>query len=630
MTKVGNPVEKPGLGARLRYRFDNLMARGNVAVIGLLGLISLAWVLLAGFVARLFGIFPEDEQYTAIEAIWRQLTFTLDPGTFSGDVGWQWRLLSLLTTLFGVLVVASLIGVISAAFDDQITQLRKGKSAVIESGHTVILGWNPKVFTIVAELAVANESEHKPAIVILADRDRVDMEEELKEKVGSTKNTRVICRSGDPLDQDEILRANPFAAKSIIVLSDDDATDPDAMTIKTTLALTNHPSRPEGEISIVGEVRHPSNLGIAHMVGKEEAQWVLPLETISKLTVQTCRQSGLSRVYSELLQFEGDEMYFTEQPSLVGKTYLECQFQFPSSTVIGIVNDEGAVLNPPVDRVLAAGEQLVVIAEDDSTIALGTPGEPDMTQLSTVEPTPSAMERTLIVGSHSQLPLILSELNEYSPAGSQVTVVSDQPLPALGNYPELTLDVRSGDTTDRDLLVSLEPHTYDHILVLAYREHLDIETADSRTLITLLHLRELASEYGQDFNIVSEMLDDRNRRLAEVTKADDFIVSDNLISRMMAQISENAQLNEIYSGLFSADGAEIYLRPASWYVQLGVPVTFNTVLAGAAKRGETAIGFRERTPESSGDGQATICINPAKTDERVYDEADLIIVFAED
>lgn len=628
-------MNNAGLGARLRYRFDNIMARGNVAVIALLGIISLAWVLLAGLVAWLFEVFPLDEEnvkedYDIIEATWRQLTFTLDPGTFSGDIGWGWRLLSLLTTLFGVLVVASLIGVISAAFDDQITKLRKGKSAVIESGHTVILGWNPKVFTIISELVVANESERKPAIVVLADRDRVDMEEEIKEKVGSTANTRVICRSGDPLDQDEILRANPFEAKSIIVLSDDEAADPDAMTIKTTLALTNHPSRPEGEISVVGEVRHPSNLGIAQLVGKDEAQWVLPLETISKLTVQTCRQSGLSRVYSELLQFEGDEMYFTEQPSLVGKTYIECQYQFPTSTVIGIVTEHEAVLNPPVDRVLAEGEQLIVIAEDDSTIELGEPGHPDLSKLGTDRPGPDATERTLILGSHSQLPLILAELSEYSPEGSHVTVVSDQPMPRLSTYENLTVDIREGDTTDRDLLVSLEPHTYDHILVLAYREHLDIETADSRTLITLLHMRELASEYGQDFNIVSEMLDDRNRRLAEVTKADDFIVSDNLISRMMAQISENAQLNEVYSGLFSADGAEIYLRPASWYVQLHTPVDFYTVLEGASRRNETAIGYRERTPESSGDGQANIRINPAKTEERVYDEDDLIIVFAED
>ena len=264
-------MDKPGIGARFRYWFDNVMARGNVAVIGLLGLLSLAWVLFVGFVAWIIGLpCPPDggeDDLSFIEKFWRQLTFTLDPGTFFGRRGLAWRLLSLLTTLFGVLVVASLIGVVSAAFDDKITELRKGRSAVLETGHTVILGWSPKVFTIISELVEANESERKPAVVVLADRDRIDMEEAIREKLPNTGNTRVVCRSGDPLDQDELLRANPYAAKSIIVLGDEDAPDPDAATIKTTLALTNHPARPEHEICVVGEIRNPSNVGVA------EARW---------------------------------------------------------------------------------------------------------------------------------------------------------------------------------------------------------------------------------------------------------------------------------------------------------------------------------------------------------------------
>lgn len=628
-------MDKPSIGARIRYWFDNVMARGNIAIIGLLGLISLAWVLVAGLVAWVFDIFPEDEgqnetDYTVIEAIWRQLTFTLDPGTFSGDLGPGWRLLSLLTTLFGLLVVASLIGVVSAAFDDKITELRKGRSAVLETNHTVILGWSSKVYTIISELVVANESERKPAVVVLADRDRVDMEDLIREKVPDTKNTRVVCRSGDPLDQDELLRANPYAARSIIVLGDEDAPDSDAATIKTALSLTNHPARPEHAIHVVGEIRNPANLGVAELVGKDEAQWVLPLETISKLTVQTCRQSGLSRVYSELLQFDGDEMYFTEQQSLVGKTFLESQLHFATSSVVGVMSSEGAILNPPSDRVIAAGDELIVIAEDDSTIELAAPGHADASLVTGIAAEDATPERILILGSHSQLPLIISELDEYTAPGSHVTIVSDRKIPKLGTIERLEIVTLDGATWDRELLESLRPESFDHILVLAYRDHLAAEPADSRTLITLLHLREIAAGLGTDFNIVSEMLDDRNRRLAEVTRADDFIVSDNIISLMMAQISENASLNEVYSQLFSSEGSEIYLRPAEWYVKLGEPVDFYTVIEGASRRGETAFGYRDATPEGAGDGQAAIHVNPEKTDKHVYEQGDLIIVLAED
>ncbi len=623
-------MNTPSFGTRVRYWFDNTMARGTSAVIGLLAAVSLAWILVVGFIAWVSRLAPDGESYNYIEATWRQLTFTLDPGTFSGDSSWTWLALSLLTTLFGVLVVASLIGVVGAAFDDKITELRKGKSNVLESGHTVIVGWNSKVFTIIAELVTANESERKPVIVVLADRDKLEMEEAIREKAGDTKNTKVICRSGNPLDQDELLRANPYAAKSIIVLGDEDSSDPDSMTIKTTLALTNHPRRPAGDITIVGEVRDPSNLEAARLVGKDEARWVLPLEMISKLTVQTCRQSGLSTVYSELLRFEGDEIYFTEQDELMGLTYLECQMRFAASTVIGVATADGPLVNPPADRVLAAGERLIVIAEDDSTIAVTPAGVPDGTKVIGVGKDESVPERTLILGSNSQLPLMLGELNEYVAPGSVVTVVSTHPLPELGAYPHFTIDASDGDTSDRKTLVALEPGSYDHVLVLAYRDYLEPESADAKTLVTLLLLREIADANDLDLNIVSEMLDDRNRKLAEVTKADDFIVSDNLMSLMMSQISENPQLSALYNGLFAAEGAEVYLRPAEWYVALDTPVDFYTVAAGAAKRGETAIGYRDITPMGAGDGQAAIRINPPKGEAHVYSAGDRIIVFAED
>ena len=621
-------MSKPSLRVRLRYRFDNLMGRGNGAVIALLGLVSLLWVLVFGFITWHWKLQPEGASHRWIETTWRMLTFTLDPGTFASDTNWKWRIPSLLTTIFGIFVVATLIGVIASGFEDRIATLRKGRSAVLETNHTVILGWNAKVFAIISELVVASESEHKPVIVVLANRDRVDMEREIKEKVPRLRNTKVVCRSGSPLDQDEVLRANPFEARSIIVLGDEDAVAVDAETIKTTLALTNHPDRPASAIQIVGAIRRPGNLSIAQLVGKHEAEWIVPIEAISKLTVQTCRHPGLSSVYSELLQFEGDEFYVTQPQGLVGLSHFECQMLFPTATVVGIIGAVGVLLNPPRDRIFAAGERLIVIAKDASAIDISPhPGAPDGNHVTGLNEVESAVESILILGSHSQLPLILSELNEYAAPGTPVTIVSAFPVPAFAGDLGLAIEVHSGDTADAALLASLHPETYDHILVLAYRDDLDADTADNYTLVTLLNLRQLASAASSEFTIVSEMLHDGNRRLAEVARVDDFIVSDHFVSLMMAQISQNPALNDVYNTLFSSAGAEIYLRPARWYVQLGVPVTFYSVAEGAARRGETAIGYRDLTPVV-GDSRMTPRLNPAKTAQHVFNEGDLIIVLA--
>lgn len=89
-------------------------------------------------------------------------------------------------------------------------------------------------------------------------------------------------------------------------------------------------------------------------------------------------------------------------------------------------------------------------------------------------------------------------------------------------------------------------------------------------LITLLHLRNIEEKTGNDFTIVSEMMDIRNKELAEGTEADDFIISNKLISLMLSQLSENKELKAVFDDLFDADGSEIYVKPVTDYVKTGV------------------------------------------------------------
>ena len=129
-------------------------------------------------------------------------------------------------------------------------------------------------------------------------------------------------------------------------------------------------------------------------------------------------------------------------------------------------------------------------------------------------------------------------------------------------------------------------------MIVLTPDGLDAQRADARTLVTLLHLRDIADRRGASFSIVSEMLDERNRQLAEVTRVDDVIVSDKIISLMLTQISETRELSQVFSELFAAEGSEIYLRPASDYVEPGRETGYATVVEAARRRGECAIGYR--------------------------------------
>jgi hypothetical protein len=126
------------------------------------------------------------------------------------------------------------------------------------------------------------------------------------------------------------------------------------------------------------------------------------------------------------------------------------------------------------------------------------------------------------------------------------------------------------------------------------------------------------------------MLDDRNHELAQVTQVDDVIVSDKVLSLLLAQISENEHLAAVFAELFEADGSEIYLRPAEEYVELGRETTFATVVAAARSRGETAIGLRRAAFSQDPAHAYGVQLNPAKSLGYAPAAGDRVVVLAED
>ena len=197
---------------------------------------------------------------------WMSLMRTLDAGTMGGDTGWSFRLAMLVITMGGIFVVSSLIGVLTSGIESKLDELRKGRSFVVEERHTVILGWSSQIFTIISELMAANANQSRSCIAILAEKDKVEMEDEIRAKVGPTGRTRLVCRRGSPVDLTDLEIINPHSARSIIILASEPP-NPDSHVIKTTLALTNNPGRRPEPYHIVAEVREPKNVEIVRTVG---------------------------------------------------------------------------------------------------------------------------------------------------------------------------------------------------------------------------------------------------------------------------------------------------------------------------------------------------------------------------
>ncbi|MEA3043176.1 MAG: hypothetical protein QOH47_1014 [Sphingomonadales bacterium] len=633
-------MTKPGLGARLRYAFDKSMAAGTIALIGWLGLVSLVIIAIAGAFLAVTRIAREgEESMSFIEGLWASLMRTLDPGTMGGDAGWGFRLVMLTVTLAGIFVVSALIGVLSTGLESRLDQLRKGRSLVLERDHTIIFNWSPSIFDVIAELVIANESRRRPRIVVMSDKDKVEMEDEIASKVPDTKNTRIICRSGDPTDLYDIGIVNPATARSIIILSPEEE-DADSRVIKTILALVNDPARRAERYLIAAEIREARNAEVARVVGGSEVQLVLADDLLSRIVAQSMRQPGLSAVYTELLDFDGCEIYTTEQPELTGKTFGEALFAYETSTLIGLCDADGVVsLNPPMETLIEEGMKAIVIAEDDDEIEVKERSSAGPQAAAPPPAAPAAApERTLMLGWNRRAPMIALELSRYVAPGSLLTVAADTPrlaedfagLALAGD--NLSAEMKRVDTSRRGEIEALDPTSYDHILVLGYSDDMAPQPADTRTLVTLLHLRRIAEDSARPISVVSEMIDVRNRELAEVARIDDFVVSNKLVSLMLAQASENEHLEEIFRDLLDEEGSEICLRAAGDYVALGETLSFYEVTQAACARGEVAIGHHIPSQASADDARRMggIVINPSKADPIAYTAQDRIIVLARD
>ena len=631
-------MKKATLRQRLQYRFDNFMSMGTPALLIGLFLISALIIFVAAALVRITHTAPNDEG--VLQIAWMGLLRTLDSGTMGGDTGSPFFLFMMLVVTFGgVFVVSALIGILNNGLEEKLDELRKGRSQVLENDHTLILGWTPQIFTVISELVTANESRKSGAvIVILADMDKVAMEDAISDRIPETKNTRIICRSGSPMDMNDLEIVSPHSARSIIVLSVGD--EPDTHVIKVVLAITNNPNRRSEPYHIVTQIRDPQNMEVLKLLSdKDVVQPILTTDLIARVVAQTSRQSGLSVVYTELLNFGGDEIYFKTEPSLTGKTYGESLSAYETSMVMGIRRADGTILmNPAMETRIEEGDAVFAIAEDDDKIELSglsrIPLDESLIQHSASASKPKP-ERGLILGWNRSGSIIVRELDSYVAKGSELLIVSDvydlelQIQRHVGKLKNLKLKVMKGDIRDRALLDELGVTEYDHVIVLAYRQ-LDVQHADAITLVTLLHLRDIAEKDETPFSIISEMLDLRNRELAEAAKVDDFIVSEHLVSLMLSQLSEDAELSDVFTDLFDPEGSEIYLKPIGNYVKAGEPVNFYTALEAAKQRGETAIGYRIMSQSHDADKAYGVRTNPKKSEPVTFNPEDKLIVIAEE
>ena len=640
----------------IQYRFDDFMARGGRSVfISLAVVIVLLLTTISVMRGTAYYVMPPEESQNErhfLRNVYVTFLEMTDPGNMNQDIqsSPSVKVYAILAGIVGLVMLSSLIGFTTTALDQKLSELKKGHSKVIEHGHTLILGWNQRVLEILRELIIANESEEHPCVVILADEDKEFMDDFMKLHLKDTENTKVVTRSGSPSSLANLEIVSVDDCKSVIVLGEcnQSATDQeklasDTAVIKTVLAIVA--ARSEGqESNIVAEVFDPANRRVVEQIAPGEVSTVDTNEILAKILVQTSRSVGLSVVYSEMLSFDGCELYF-HHAEWGGVNFGELAFRWPDGVPLGLRHGDGTIaINPPCDTKLSADDDILILAEDDSTIdfqskPVATPRNFTLAGGRQVQ----GVERELIIGWTPKVEIILREYADYVLKGSQIDVMLRVPetdvcdrIKAINEELDgVEIRLVEGDPLTTEGLLQVRPFEYDNIVILSQgAEEADHDRTDSATIVILLLLRSIFDEecaHDTKTKLITEILNSENQSLVARTGVQDFIISNRFVSMILAQISEDADVKRVYDDLFQEDGSEIYLKPASLYMQeFPAQVSYADLMGLAQQREEVCLGVKLKQLERDADQNFGVKLIPAKNKVYTLHEDDCLVVLAED
>ncbi|KAG7533637.1 NAD(P)-binding domain superfamily [Arabidopsis thaliana x Arabidopsis arenosa] len=410
------------------------------------------------------------------EALWLSWTFVADSGSHADRVGVGARIVSVAISAGGMLIFATMLGLISDAISKMVDSLRKGKSEVLESNHILILGWSDKLGSLLKQLAIANKSIGGGVVVVLAERDKEEMETDIAKFEFDLMGTSVICRSGSPLILADLKKVSVSNARAIIVLgSDENADQSDARALRVVLSLTGVKEGWKGHVVV--EMCDLDNEPLVKLVGGERIETVVAHDVIGRLMIQCALQPGLAQIWEDILGFENAEFYIKKWPQLDGYRFEDVLISFPNAIPCGVkvAADGKIVLNPSDDYVLKEGDEILVIAEDDDTYAPGSLPEVRMCHFPKMQDPPKYPEKILFCGWRRDIDDMIKVLEALLAPGSELWMFNEVPD-----------QERERKLTDAGLniskLVNIKlVHRQGNAVIRRHLESLPLETFDSNS-----------------------------------------------------------------------------------------------------------------------------------------------------
>ena len=623
-----------GFLRKFRYFIDKSLARSFLYVCYLLAFLVFITVISITAIDIYFG----EGEWSSFWLVFTNYFFDslIGEGTKENSLFIN-VLLNLLVTLTGLFVSSIVIGIIVTAITDRIESVRQGTGYIDESNHQLILGWSSGITLVFREFLLANENQKDTNIVFMDNINPVEANQRIITQFPDKKdNQRIIPKQGSISDRKHLEIVNVDKARSIFINHEDDME-----SIKAIAAIVNNPNRKREKYNIVSKMNIKENYELAKIIGGDETKVLFFGDMLARVGAQSCLQSGLAHVYLELVNFDGDEIYFHKEPTLVGKNYGDAVLSYDTSSVIGIERDGNVIVNPNANEEIMNNDSIIAISMDDDTVIKdGKDIIPAANKIANKVSNNNKTENIFIFGHSegdlSRLKVICNHLIKYIDDGSSIYLVNED-SDSLGLIEDIRPDKNiklsfiQGNFRSREFLENIQIKSGDKVLILSpFNGTNDIDSSDAETLFTLINLRDIEKRKNKNFVLTTELINSKNAEIFASNMNDDYLYSEDIVQSMLVQISENPTMDKFFNDLASPEGSEIYFKPITDYIDISEPIDFYTVCKSALNKGQTAIGYQIADNEYLKELDSGIVLNPVKSEEKLFNSEDMLIVFADD
>ncbi|MBR5059509.1 MAG: hypothetical protein IKX06_01930 [Clostridia bacterium] len=619
--KNSDKNERPTLGQRFRYWFDNRMSKGSL---GLIRILLAATVIVIVIIAVLILVLGFSEDGDVGGVFWETMSTVINawmPSYEDGSIGYV--ILMALAAVSGLLVTSVLIGIFSTAIEEKITNLKNGNSAIIEEDHVVLLGFVEGEYLLIQQIVDASADDRR-CVVIAGAAERSEMEESIRDNVEIPKKVRLVCRNIDIYDPASLKKCCIERAQAVIINPMNDVD-----TVKAILAVSNVLGDEKSKVRVYSVVSGSRYLLPDSFVKEHNVTQLLANRILSKVIAHSCTQPGISPTLMEFLDYDGCNLYGIDLKEAEGLTFEDASLRISGGVLLGFCENDSYRINPDAGSVIGKDVKLLVFTEAPEAVTLSE--ETDVAlRLSDKAPALRTQEDILILGANEEITTVLQEL----PANTgrvRIAGADDAEKAAIeecvgklrdGEHHSISVEILPGSVPDDPGILAEMIRDAGHLVLLNDHEKSE-EEADTENIMRLLNLKTIRREKHLSFSITAELRRELSQRLADTGDSTDFVVATNMVSLFLSQLADSPDLESVFRELLSSDGNEIYLRSAE---ELGLEreITVREARKAALRKGYVLLGVMDEE-----DGVTSPVFDPPVDLLLTLDDNDRLIVIGE-